>query len=162
MLNSLWRRTLIHQIDDAHIRYARICFKTNLAGSTIGIAHLYMVSLNLRTELTKTVFVQFREGETSVTSEAATTHTLRQEDVRRAFLGEVDEIVGHAHLSRRASQMQGDRLVNGMEIKSVYKVCHNELCRLVKLHFLHHLTHTVQTRTLGAEHGVFALFGGLP
>ena len=41
MLNSLWRRTLINQIDDAHIRYARICFKTNLAGSAIGIAHLH-------------------------------------------------------------------------------------------------------------------------
>jgi len=49
MLNSLWRRTLVDEVDNAHIWYARIRLKTNLAGATIGIAHLYMVLLYLRT-----------------------------------------------------------------------------------------------------------------
>ena len=77
MLNSLWRRTLINQIDDAHIRYARICLKTNLTGSTIGIAHLNMVSLNLRTELTKTILVEFGEGKAPIASKTATPYPLR-------------------------------------------------------------------------------------
>ena len=81
MLNSLWRRTLIHQIDDAHIRYARICFKTNLAGSAIGIAHLYMVSLNLRTELTKAILVELGEGKTSIASETTTPYLFGKKDI---------------------------------------------------------------------------------
>ena len=49
--------TLIHQIDNAHIRDTRIRFQTDFAGTTLGLAHLDLVGLNLWTELTETVLV---------------------------------------------------------------------------------------------------------
>ena len=121
-----------------------------------------MVRLDLRTELAQTVLVEFREGETTVASEAAAADTLGQEDLRGAHLGEVDEIVGHTHLSSRTGDVEGDGTVDGVEVETWHEIVHDELCRLVEFHLMHHLFHAVQTGTLGTEHGVLAVFGGLP
>ncbi len=83
--------------------------------------------------------------------------------------------------------MQGDMTVDRMEVEAVDEILHDKLGRLVELHLMHHLAlrasfftlgrvdasitllslthnlaHTMQTRTLGAEDGVFALFAGFP
>ena len=74
-----------------------------------------------------------------------------------------------------------------MEVETVYEVLHDKLSRLVELelrsslltlgrtdasivllsltrslHIIHHLAHTVQTGTLGTEHGIFSMLGGFP
>lgn len=51
MLNSLWRRTLINEIDNTHIWYASIRLKTDFTSSTVRVAYLDVISLNLWTEL---------------------------------------------------------------------------------------------------------------
>ena len=43
--------TLIDQIDNAHVRNARIRLQTYLAGTAVRIAHLNVVGLDLRAEL---------------------------------------------------------------------------------------------------------------
>ena len=91
LLISLFRRcAFIDEIDDTHIRDTRIRFETNLTSSAVRIAHLDVVGLDLWTELSQTVLVQLGERKASVASKAATAHTLRQEDLRRTHLGEID------------------------------------------------------------------------
>ena len=49
-----------------------------------------------------------------------------------------------------------------MEVKTRHEILHNKLGRLVELHLLHHLLHTMQTRTLGTEHRILTLFRSFP
>ena len=95
----LCRRALVDEIDDAHVGDACVRLETDLAGAAVRVAHLDVVRLDLRTELAQSVFVELGEGETTVAGEATAAYALRQEDVRGAHLGEVDEIVGHTHLT---------------------------------------------------------------
>lgn len=94
------RRTLVDEIDDAHIGDAGVRLKTYLAGAAVAVAHLDFISLYLRTKLAQSVAIQLGEGEAPVASEAAAAYTLGQEDASGAHLGKVDEIVGHTHLPR--------------------------------------------------------------
>ena len=89
----------MYQIDNAHIRDTCVRLQANLAGTAVRIAHLDVISLDLRTELAQAVLIELREGETAIASETTATHALGQEDVVRAEFGEVDEIIGHTHLT---------------------------------------------------------------
>ena len=58
--------------------------------------------------------------------------------------------------------MQCNTLVCRMEVKTIHEISHDKLSRLIELHLLHHLTHTVQTWTLSAEHRILAFLRCLP
>ena len=49
-----------------------------------------------------------------------------------------------------------------MEVETRHKVLHNKLGRLIEFHLLHDFLHTVQTRALGAEYGIFSMLRGFP
>ena len=83
-LRLLCRRAFVDEVDNTHVGDARVRLETNLTGTTVAVAHLDMVRLNLRAELAQAVFVQLRECETTVASEAAAAYTLRQEYLRGA------------------------------------------------------------------------------
>ena len=74
-------RTFVYEVYDIHIRNTRIRLQSYLAGTTIRIAYLDMVLLNLWAQLTQPIPVEFREGEASVASKAATPNALRQIDI---------------------------------------------------------------------------------
>ena len=58
--------------------------------------------------------------------------------------------------------MQGDMAVDRMEVEAVDEIFHNKLSRFIQFHFMHHLFHAMQTRTLRTEDWVFTLFAGFP
>ena len=137
------RRTLIDQVDNAHVWNTCVCLQTNLAGTAVRVAHLNVIGLDLRTQLAKAIFIQLRERKASVASKATTAHALRQEDIRRTHLGEIDEIVCHTHLPRRTGDVKGERTVYRMEVETIHQIGHDKFCWLVQLHLLHHFTHAV-------------------
>ena len=92
--------TFIDQIDDAHVRNARVRLKADFAGAAIGVAYLNVVGLNLWTELAQTVLVELREGEATVTGKAATADALGQEDIRGTQLGQGNHVLVHTHQAR--------------------------------------------------------------
>ena len=98
-------RTLVDEIDDVHIRNTRIRLESDLAGSAVRIAHLDVVRLNLWTQFTQAVLVEFWECESSVASESAAAYALRQINVVRTHLGECNQIIGYTHLARRTGKM---------------------------------------------------------
>ena len=93
-------RTLVYQIDDVHVRDARVGLKAYLTRPAVGIAHFDVVSLNLRAQLAQSVLVEFRECKATVAGEAATANALWQTDFGRTHLGKVDEVVGNTHQAR--------------------------------------------------------------
>ena len=155
-------RTEVHQIDDAHVRDARIGFETDFTGTAVRVAHLNLVGLDLRTEFSESVLVELWEGEATIASESATAYALGQEHVGRTEFGQGNHILIYTHLSGRTSEVQGNALIGRMEVEAVYEILHDKLGGLVELHLLHHLFHAMQTRTLSAEHWIFTLLGGFP
>ena len=75
--------TLVDEVDDTHIRDARIRFETDFTGAAIGIAHLDMVDLNLRTEFAETIFIEFGEREPAVACESTTSDAFGEKYVVR-------------------------------------------------------------------------------
>ena len=53
----LWRCTLVDEIDDAYVGNAGVGFKSYLAGTAVRVAHLDVVLLYLRAQLTESVHV---------------------------------------------------------------------------------------------------------
>ena len=101
----LLRRTLVDEIDDTHVRDACVRLEADLTGTAIGVAHLDMVGLDLWTEFAQTILIEFWEGESPVASEAAAAYALWQINLRGTHLGEINQIIGHAHLSCRTGDM---------------------------------------------------------
>ena len=58
--------------------------------------------------------------------------------------------------------MESDTFVCRMEVKTIYEISHDKFGWLIEFHLLHHLAHTVQARTLSAEHWIFALLRCFP
>ena len=121
-----------------------------------------MVGLDLRAKLAQAVLIELGEGEAAIAGKATTTHAFRQENIVGAQLGQIDQVVGHAHLTGRTSYVQSNRTIDGMEIEAWHQILHDELTGLVEMHLMHHLLHTVQARALSTENGVLALLGSLP
>ena len=87
-----------------------------------------MVRLDLWTKFAQPILIQFGEGETTVTSKSAATHTLGQEHVGGTHLRQSNHVLVNPHLTRRTRQVQRDMTVDGVEVQTFHEILHDELC----------------------------------